>query len=160
MSAESKLITQQLTDLLTKGNAHVTFDEAVANISLKNIGIKPDNLPYSIWMLVDHIRITQADILDFSVNPDYKELKWPDEYWPKEEMPQDENAWKKCLDQIKQDAKQFMDLLSQPDVDLFTPFPHGNGQNLLREALLIADHNSYHTGEIVLIRRLLGDWNS
>lgn len=160
MNADIKLIIQQLTDLITKGNAHVTFEKAAANISFKNIGIKPNNLPYSIWMLAEHIRITQADILDFSINPDYKELKWPDEYWPKEELPENENAWQKCLYQIRQDRDQFIDLLHQPEVDLFTPFPHGNGQNLLREALLIADHNSYHTGEIVLIRRLLGDWNS
>lgn len=160
MSADTKLITQQLIDLVTKGNAHVTFEKATANISFKNVGIRPDNLPYSIWMLTEHIRITQADILDFSINPNYKELKWPDEYWPKEQLPENKNAWQKCLDQIRQDRDQFIDLLNRPGVDLYTTFPHGNGQNLLREALLIADHNSYHTGEIVLIRRLLGDWKS
>jgi len=158
MSTDTKLLTQQLIDLIAKGNAHATFEQAVANISFKNIGIKPNNLPYSIWMLAEHIRIAQADILDFSINPNYKELQWPDEYWPEEEMPEDENAWKKCLDQIRQDSEQLIDLLNQPGIDLFTPIPHGNGQNVLREALLIADHNSYHTGEIVLIRRLLDDW--
>jgi hypothetical protein len=106
------------------------------------------------------MRITQADILDFSINSDYKELKWPDGYWPVNQVPEDESAWKKCLDQIYKDREQFISLLNQPGVDLFTPFPHGNGQNLLREALLIADHNSYHTGQIVLIRRLLNDWQS
>lgn len=160
MNTDTKLITRQLIDLITKGNAHVTFEKAVANISFKNLGIKPNNLPYSIWMLAEHTRITQADILDFSINPNYKERKWPEEYWPKEELPENENAWQKCLNQIRQDRDQFIDLLNQPDIDLFTPFPHGSGQNLLREALLIADHNSYHTGEIVLIRRLLDDWKS
>ncbi|MEJ7677351.1 MAG: DinB family protein [Segetibacter sp.] len=160
MSTDTKSITKQLTDLITKGNAHVTFEQAVENISFKNIGVKPNNLPYSIWMLAEHIRIAQADILDFSINSDYKELKWPEEYWPTDEMPKDEIEWQKCLDQILLGRNQFIDLLSQPGVDLFKPFPHGNGQNLLREALLIADHNSYHTGEIVLIRRLLNDWNS
>lgn len=153
-------VTKQLIDLITKGNAHVTFDQAVASISFKNIGIKPNNLPYNVWMLAEHIRIAQADILEFSISSNYKELKWPDEYWPTDEMPENESAWQKCLDQISHDRNNFIDLLNQPGVDLFTPFPHGNGQNLLREALLIADHNSYHTGQIVLIRRLLNDWHS
>jgi hypothetical protein len=160
MNAERILLTRQLIELLTKGNAHVTFDQAVANISLKNLSIKPNNLPYNIWMLVEHIRITQADILDFSINSNYKELKWPGEYWPTAEMPEDEHAWQKSLEQIRQDRDRFIDLLNKQDVDLLTPFAHGNGQNLLREAMLIADHNSYHTGEIVLIRRMLNDWQS
>lgn len=160
MSTDTTPVTKQLIDLITKGNAHVTFEQAVANISFKNIGIKPNNLPYSIWMLAEHIRIAQADILEFSISSDYKELKWPKEYWPTNEMPEDERAWQECLDQILHDRNKFIDLLNPSGVDLFTPFPHGNGQNLLREALLIADHNSYHTGEIVLIRRLLNDWHS
>jgi hypothetical protein len=160
MRTDTKPIIKQLIDLITKGNAHVTFEQAVENISFKNIGVKPNNLPYSIWMLAEHIRIAQADILDFSINPNYKELKWPDEYWPKDVMPKDESGWQKCLGQILHDRDKFIDLLNKPGVDLFTPFHHGNGQNLLGEALLIADHNSYHTGEIVLIRRLLNDWHS
>ena len=159
MTIDNKSIVQQLIDLITKGNAHVTFEKAVENISFKNIGIKPHNLPYTIWMLVEHLRIAQADILDFSINPGYKELNWPDEYWPKNEIPNDESEWKKCLNQIFKDREQFINLLNQPDIDLLKPFAHGSGQNLLREALLIADHNSYHTGEIVLIRRLLNDWH-
>lgn len=160
MSIDTAPLTRQLADLLTNGNAHVTFEQAVKNISFKYIGIKPNDLPYSIWMLAEHIRITQADILNFSVNSNYEELKWPDEYWPKDAMPKDESEWQKCLDRILHDRDKFVDLLNHPNVDLFTPFPHGNGQNLLREALLIADHNSYHTGEIVLIRRLLNDWDN
>ena len=158
MNTTNTLIIKQLTDLITAGNAHATFEQAVANVSFINISIKPNNLPYSIWMLTEHIRITQADILNFSTNSGYKELRWPQEYWPADESPKDENMWQKCLNQILHDRQQFIDLLNEPDADLFTPFPHGNGQNLLREALLIADHNSYHTGEIVLIRRLLNDW--
>lgn len=160
MRTDTKAVIKQLADFITKGNAHVTFDEAVENVSFENIGIKPNNLPYSIWMLTEHIRIAQADILDFSMNSSYKELKWPDQYWPIVAMPENEMVWQKCLDQIAHDRNQFINLLNQPGVDLFTPFPHGNGQNLLREALLIADHNSYHTGEIVTIRRLLNDWHS
>lgn len=103
MSADTKLITRQLADLITKGNAHVTFEQAVENMSFENAGIKPNNLPYNIWMLVEHIRITQADILEFSTNSDYKELKWPDEYWPTAERPKDEREWQSCLDRILQD---------------------------------------------------------
>lgn len=158
MSTDTKSIARQLTDLITKGNAHVTFEQATAGISFKNIGLKPNNLPFSIWMLAEHLRITQADILNFSTTSDYKELKWPDEYWPAHQMPESESAWQKCMSRILQDRDQFIELLNQPEVDLFTPFPNGNGQNLLHEALLVADHNSYHTGEIVLIRRLLNDW--
>lgn len=160
MSADTGPVIKQLIDLITKGNAHVTFEEAVENVPFKNTGIKPNNLRYSIWMVAEHIRITQADILDFSINANYKELKWPDEYWPTHEMPKDKSEWQKCLGQILHDKNQFIDLLNKPGVDLFKPFPHGNGQNLLREALLIADHNSYHTGQIVLIRRLLNNWHN
>jgi len=159
MNTDNKPIIHQLIELITKGNAHATFEQAVQNVTFKNVGVKPANLPYNIWMLVEHLRIAQSDILDFSINESYKELKWPDEYWPKKEAPDDENMWQQSLKQIQQDRDKFVELLKQPNVDLFKPFPHGNGQNLSREALLIADHNSYHTGEIVLIRRLLNDWN-
>jgi hypothetical protein len=152
-------ITDQLVALLTQANAHATFDQSVKNIPFKKLGTTPENLPYSIWMLVEHIRIAQADILDFSINAYYKGLKWPEEYWPAEQAPKDEQSWQKSVEQIRQDRQTFIDLLNNPGADLFTPFPHGEGQNLFREALLIADHNSYHTGQIILIRRSLNDWD-
>jgi hypothetical protein len=153
-----KSISHQLTQLLLKGNAHVTFDDAIKNIPLEKVGIKPANLPYSIWMLVEHIRIAQEDILDFCINPNYKTLNWPDDYWPAEPAPADEAAWQNSCQQIVKDRDHFIRLLTDPQVDFFTPFPHGDGQNLFREALLIADHASYHTGQIVLVRRLLNEW--
>lgn len=154
-----KAITEQLVALLTQANAHVTFDQSVKNIPFEKLGLTPENLPHSIWMLVDHIRIAQADILDFSINSNYSGLKWPEKYWPVEPAPRDERTWQKSLAQIRRDRHAFIDLLNRPEADLFTPFPHGEGQNLFREALLIGDHNSYHTGQIVLIRRLLNDWD-
>jgi hypothetical protein len=160
MGSDTKLTTKSLVDLITKANAHVSFKQAITGIPFEQVGIKPQNLPYNIWMLVEHLRIAQADILDFSINPQYKELKWPEEYWPTNEVPANEGEWQKSLDQIRKDMNTFIDLLEAPNVDLYTPFAHGSGQNLIREALLIADHNSYHTGEIVLIRRLLGNWKS
>jgi hypothetical protein len=158
METTTEPLIKQLIALLSKGNAHATFEQAVEGVSFKNVGIKPHNLPYSIWMLVEHLRIAQWDILDFSINPNYKTVDWPGDYWPASESPKSEQAWERSLDQIRSDQNDFINLLKKPDVDLFTPFAHGDGQNLLREALLIADHNSYHTGQVVLIRRLLNDW--
>lgn len=150
------LITE-LIALLTKGNAHATFHDAVKNIPFEDLGKIVDNLPYSIWQITEHIQITQKDILDFSANKNYKELNWPDDYWPKEAAPKDESAWKNSLAKIDEDLNEFIELLKNTE-DIYKPFEHGSGQNLLREALLIADHNSYHTGEIIILRRLLGNW--
>lgn len=121
-------------------------------------GGKPDKLPYSIWQLVDHIRIAQWDILEFSRNPHHESPQWPAGYWSKELAPADEAAWQQALDQIRQDRDAFVALLHDPQSNLYTPFAHGDGQNLLREALLIADHTAYHVGEIIIIRRLLDAW--
>lgn len=155
----NKGIVEQLTALLTKGNAHITFEDSVKDIEFNKLGIIPNNLPHSIWMLVEHIRIAQADILEFSVNENYRELDWPGDYWPQQQAPSDEGAWESSLSQIRQDRDAFIALLHAPDVDLHAPFRYGSGQNLLREALLIAEHNSYHTGQIIVVRRLLNEWD-
>jgi len=151
-------LIKQLKDLVLKGNAHATLDHAIKDIPVDIRGIVPDKLPYSIWQIMEHIRICQWDILDFSRNPDYKEMNWPADYWPKETAPENDTVWNNSIHQIKKDREAFIALLEKEDVDLYTPFAWGDGQNLLREALLVADHNSYHTGEIVVIRRLLGHW--
>ena len=119
-------------------------------------GVKPDKLPYSIWQLVDHIRITQWDMVEFSKDASHKSPKWPDEYWPKEAAPKDDAAWNKALTQIDTDLEMFIDMLKTGDI--YKPFPYGTGQNLLREALQIADHTAYHTGEIIVVRRFLNAW--
>ncbi len=159
-SSATQEIIQQLIALLTKGNAHATFNDAIKNIPFEDLGKTPNNLPYSIWQITEHIRIAQKDILEFSTNKNYKELDWPNDYWPKEAAPKNEASWKKCIDEIQKDLDEFIELLNDKNTDLYTPFEHGNGQNLLREALLIADHTSYHTGEIIVIRRLSGNWKS
>ncbi|HVX24832.1 MAG TPA: DinB family protein [Parafilimonas sp.] len=159
-SSTTQEIIQQLIALLTKANAHATFNDAIKNIPFEDLGKKPNNLPYSIWQITEHIRIAQKDILEFSTNKNYKELDWPNDYWPKEAAPKNEASWKKCIDEIQKDLDAFIQLLNDENADLYTPFEHGNGQNLLREALLIADHTSYHTGEIIVIRRVLGNWKS
>ena len=154
----SEPIAEQLIQLIRGGNAHVTFENATKDIPFEKVGVQPPGLPYSIWMLVEHIRIAQADILEFSINSNYKPLKWPDEYWPVEKA-FTRNDWQKSCEQVVNDSEQFINLITRTDVDLFTPFEHGEGQNLFREALLIADHTSYHTGQIILIRRMLGEWS-
>jgi hypothetical protein len=156
-------LRRQLKALLDGGQAHATFDQAIKNMPAALQGAVPEGLPYSAWQLLEHIRVTQRDILDFSRNEDgsYRALKWPEEYWPKNPEPPNGQAWSKSVEQIREDRKTFERLVdSVDDSDLIKPFPWGDGQNLLREALLIADHDAYHIGELVLLRRLLGAWKS
>jgi hypothetical protein len=152
-------VREQLIQLLTGSNAHQSFEDAINDLPASLRGVKPDKLPYSIWQLVEHIRIAQWDILEFSRDSTHRSPKWPEGYWPKEEAPADDAAWEKGLQQIQQDRDAFVALLHDPERDLYAPFTHGTGQNLLREALLIADHTAYHVGEIIIIRRLLNAWN-
>lgn len=158
VSAINDTVRKQLIELLTSNNAHQSFDNAVKGLPADLRGVRPDHLPYSIWQLVEHIRIAQWDILEFSRDSSHESPDWPSGYWPKEESPAHEQDWENALHQIRQDREAFIALLSSSEQDLYAPFPHGDGQNLLREALLIADHTAYHVGEIILIRRLLGAW--
>jgi DinB superfamily len=156
-----KALRKQLQALLDGGQAHATFDEAVKDFPAKLRGVVPEGLPYSGWQILEHIRLTQRDILDFSSNTDgsYKELKWPEEYWPKSAEPKNEEAWEHSIAQIREDRKTFEKLLkSADDAELVAPFTWGDGQNLLREALLLADHDAYHLGELVVVRWLVGAW--
>ena len=152
-------LVQQLVELLQNGHAHVTFNDAVKDIPFESLGEKPHGLAYSIWQIAEHIRIAQWDILDFSRNENYKEMKWPDDYWPHENAPENGAAWKTCLEEIKNDQDEFISLLHAQAGDLFKPFPHGSGQTLLREALLIADDHSDDVGQLIVLRRLLGNWS-
>lgn len=151
-------VISELGELLEKGNAHAPFEKAVKDVPQKLLGVVPEGSAYSIWQLVEHIRITQWDILGFSRDADHVSPKWPDEYWPKDPAPPDAHAWKKTLDQIAADKKAFIALLHKAGAEIYTPFSYGDGQSLFREALVLADHNSYHTAEIVLTRRILGNW--
>ena len=156
-STDTTRLIEELIFLLKKGNAHISFNDAVKNIPFEDLGKKPGSLPYSIWQITEHIRITQKDILDFSVNTDYKELNWPDDYWPKDAAPATQTDWENSIKTINEDLDEFIKLLETSE-NLYKLFHHGTGQTLLREAMLIADHNSYHTGEILVLRRLLGNW--
>ena len=149
----------ELTALLAGGNAHATFEQAVADLPapLRNQAVP--EVPYTIWHLVEHIRIAQADILEFCINPQYEALDWPAAYWPNKALAVDEAGWHATLQAIAHDRQRFIDLLNNPATDFFRPLPHCNVQNIFRDALLIGDHAAYHTGEIILIRRLLGTWH-
>ena len=158
MENQHKILIDELSKLLQGGSAHASFREAIKELNPKLRGVKPDNMPYSIWQLVEHIRIAQWDMLGFCKDAEHKSPKWPDEFWPKEAAPEDDDAWNGALKQIDDDLDEFIELLEHADI--YQPFEHGDGQSILREALQIADHNAYHIGEIIVIRRLLGDWKS
>ena len=153
-------LVQQLLALLEGGQAHATLDQATENFPLDKRGVVPEHLPYSAWQILEHMRFTQRDILDFSAPPTggYHGHKWPDAYWPESAEPPTPEAWDLCIAAIRTDQAKFEALLAKPNADLHKKFQWGEGQTLLREALLIADHNAYHLGELIVIRRLLGIW--
>ncbi len=156
MNDQNKLLIDELTKLLLGGSAHATFDHAIEGLNPKLRGVKPEGMPYSIWQLVEHIRIAQWDMLQFCKDANHQSPKWPDDYWPKESAPEDEAAWTGAIKQIGDDLDEFIELMEHSDI--YQKLQHGDGQSILREALQIADHASYHTGEIIAIRRFLGDW--
>lgn len=151
-------LRRQLVELLAGGNAHAKFEDVVKNLPLKLRGAKPENFPHSPWMILEHLRIAQADILEFSRNPKHKSPKWPEGYWPKVAAPTNAAAWNKSIQAFRRDLKALQALLANPKTDLFAPIAWGDGQTILREALLAADHTAYHLAQMVDVRRLLGDW--
>jgi len=151
-------VREQVVKLLQGGQAHLTFDEAIKNFPAKFRGVKPKGAPHSAWQLVEHIRIAVWDILEFSRNSKHVSPSWPDGYWPKTEKPPSAAAWSKSIASIKKDMEALQKLVQEEDTDLYAKIPHGTGQNILREALLVADHNAYHIGQLLLLRRLLGAW--
>jgi DinB superfamily len=151
-------LRQHLLDLLHGGNAHATFDDAVKDFPSALRGKKPDALPHSPWMLLEHLRIAQHDILEFSRNPDHISPPWPAGYWPTSEEPPNAEAWNKSVRQFREDLKAMEELVANPKTDLFAKIPWGDSQTILREALLLADHNAYHLGQFVDLRRVLGAW--
>lgn len=153
---QHKILIAELIKLLEGGTAHASFDDAIVGLAPELRGVVPDQLPYSVWQLIEHIRIAQWDMLEFSKSEKHISPAWPDGYWVEETAPADEETWEKSLQKISDDRDEFIDLLKNEDI--YKALPHGDGQSILREALQIADHNAYHTGQIILVRRLLGDW--
>jgi uncharacterized damage-inducible protein DinB len=148
----------QLAAILDWQDAHATFDAAVEGVPPEQRGVQPEGLPYSLWQLVEHLRITQWDILDFCRNAEYAEMRWPDDYWPSTMEPPSAEAWDETIRAYRADRDALKALAADTDVDLFARIPHGSGQTYLRELLLVADHTTYHVGQLVLVRRLLGIW--
>ncbi len=159
-STELDSLRQHLLALLRGGSAHVNFDAAVDAFPAGLQGTKPEAAPHSAWQLLEHLRITQWDILEFSRNAAHQSPEWPEGYWPPSEAPPDASAWDHSVRSFQSDAEAFQKLISGPGTDLYARIPHGDGQTLLRESLLLADHNSYHLGQLVIVRRLLGAWES
>jgi hypothetical protein len=151
-------VREQVLALLRGGNAHVTFDQTIKDFPAKLRGVKPSGAEHTVWELLEHMRIAQWDILEFSRSSKHVSPEWPHGYWPKTEKPPNSDAWDKSITSFKKDLKALEKLIEDPKTDLYAKIPHGTGQNIFREALLVADHNAYHLGQIVLLRRLLGAW--
>ena len=157
MSHDTQL-RSHVVDLLTKRQAHGTFEDAVEGLPAEMRGVRPDNLPYSVWEQVEHIRLAQRDILDFCRDPNYQQPAWPDDYWPESVAPASDAAWTESIQQVLDDRQSMCGLVQNPSINLYEEIPHGDGQTYLREAMLVADHNAYHVGQIVAVRRALGVW--
>jgi hypothetical protein len=153
-------LRQQLIALLKGGNAHVDFTDAVQDFPVALRGQRPKGAPHSPWEELEHLRIAQWDILEFSRDPKHKSPNFPDGYWPKTPEPPDERAWDRSVHTFNQDLESFCALVADDSTDLYARIPSGEGQTILREVLLAADHNAYHLGQLVLLRRILGAWNS
>jgi hypothetical protein len=157
---EDSVLRKQLVDLLRGGNAHVDFEKAIAGLPAKLRGARVPSLPYSAWGLLEHLRLAQWDILEFVRNPKHVSPKWPEGYWPKDDAPADSAAWDASVAAFRRDLNALQALVKNPATNLSAAIPHGDGQTILREALLAADHNAYHLGEMVALRRLLGAWDA
>ncbi len=149
-------LRDHLIDLLDSGDAHLRFDEIVADWPYDRRGVKPAQAPHTAWQLLEHLRICQWDILEFSRNPGHQSPSFPDGYWPAGQEPPDEKAWDRSVAAFRADRRAMVELVADESVDLLAPIHHGTGQTVLREALLLADHNAYHLGQLVQLRKLMG----
>jgi hypothetical protein len=157
MSTDASL-RQHLVKLLNGGSAHADFNSTIAGLPVEARGTRPKGADHSPWELLEHLRLAQWDILEFSRNPQHQSPEFPKGYWPATPTPPDDKAWDKSVHAFREDLKALCTLVEDPATDLFAKIPHGDGQTILREALLTADHNAYHLGQLVLLRRLLGVW--
>lgn len=153
---QNEQLRQHLVKLLRGGQAYRPINELLEDLTLQEAGKKVHELPYTIWQQLEHLRFTQHDILDFSRNPSYQEPTWPDDYWPAQEAPDSEEQLQQSIKAITQGLEEMIQLVQDTSTNLFEPFAHGQGQTLLREAMLVAEHNAYHLGQITLLRRLQG----
>jgi DinB family protein len=151
-------LRHHLLELLPGGKTHLGFDRAIEGLPADLRGSRAQELPHTPWQLLEHLRIAQWDILEFSRNPNHVSPKFPEGYWPETAAPPDDSAWDRSVEQFRSDLKAMQDLVADPNTDLFAKIPWGKGQTILREALLVADHNAYHLGQLVTLRQALGAW--
>jgi hypothetical protein len=152
-------VREHVLYLLKGGGAHLNFEQAIAEIPESMRGTKVTGAPHTPWRLLEHLRICQWDILEFSRNPNHVSPNFPDGYWPEGDAPPDSESWNRSVDAFRDDLQAMIDLVADPSTDLYALIPHGDGQTILREALLVADHNAYHLGQLVFLRRCLGAWD-
>jgi hypothetical protein len=155
-----KALREHLVSLLTEGGAHLDFDAAIEGLASNLRGVRPKDGMHSAWELLEHLRLAQWDILEFTQNPDHVSPDFPSGYWPASPEPPDKHAWDRSGDSFREDLHEIIDIAKDESIDLFAKIPHGDGQTVLREILLVADHNAYHIGEMVMLRRALGAWKS
>ena len=152
------VVREHLLSLLQGGNAHMTFDDAVKDFPVDHMNTVFPNGTYTSWHLIEHIRRTQEDILDFIRNPDYKNRSWPNDYWPAKDEKATKKTWERTISEFGKDSKALQKIVKEPKTDLYTKISHGEGQTILREILLVADHNAYHIGEFAIMRQVMGTW--
>jgi hypothetical protein len=155
---QDEVVREQLLALLRGGNAHMSFDQAVADFPMEQVNTQPPGLPYTPWRLLEHIRIAQRDILDFIRDPAYVSPEWPEGYWPSQGEEADETRWRQTIEGLRADRRELEKIVSNPDTDLSAPMPQGQKYTVLREILVAADHNAYHIGEFALMREAMGAW--
>lgn len=151
-------LREHLLYLLGGGGAHLHFEQALQEIPPDLLGVRVEGCSHTLWRLLEHMRICQWDILEFSRNPKHVSPDFPDGYWPQEDAPPGIESWDLSRQAFREDLQSMIDLVADPETDLFASIPHGDGQTILREALLVADHNAYHLGQIVFLRRCLNAW--
>lgn len=152
-------VREHVLYLLKDGGAHLGFEQAIVGLPEEVHGEKINGVPHTPWRLLEHMRICQWDILEFSRNSSHVSPEFPDGYWPEGDAPPESSSWDRSVQAFRDDLQAMIDLVSNPDTDLYAPIPHGEGQTILREALLVADHNAYHLGQLVFLRRCLGAWD-
>jgi hypothetical protein len=155
-ASPDKVLRDQLVYLLKGGGAHINIDDAIHNWPVRLAGVKVAQFPHTAWMLLEDMRLAQWDILEFSRNPKHVSPPWPEGYWPASEAPPDEKAWVTSLAAFKKDRRTTERLVADPGVDICARIPWGDGQTILREVLLVADHNAYHLGQLVMLRKSIG----
>ena len=155
---KDQILRDLLVNLLTVGNAHMSFDEAVKNYPMEYVNTYFPNGEYTAWHLLEHIRFAPNDILEFIVNPDYEDKNWPRDYWPARDAKASQEDWNRTISMYHKDRDSLVDIINDPSRDLYTPFPWGSGQNIIKEIMTVSDHTAYHIGEFGIMRQVMGTW--